>query len=119
MPEQAAKVEALLDKPSQNYQVADMVFAEMVWVLQGPVYGYPRQHIAGNIRSILAIPQINCNRSMLEKALDLYVAHPNISFTDACLSVYAELNNATPLITYDKKLAGSLPKTVKALNHPS
>ena len=35
VPLQTAKVEALFDDTSQKYTVADLVFAEVVWVLQG------------------------------------------------------------------------------------
>jgi predicted nucleic-acid-binding protein len=115
IPKQTAAVESLLVDTSQKFAVADMVFAEMVWVLQGGVYGYDRQRVATNLQSILAIKHINCNRTMLEKAIPLYVSHPKISFIDTCLSVYAELNDATPLLTFDKKLVSALPKTTTIL----
>ncbi len=86
-----------------------MVFAEMVWVLQGEAFGYGRQQIADNLQSIMAIRHINCNRALLEKAIPLYVQHGTISFIDACLAVYSELNGAVPLLTFDKKLAAALP----------
>lgn len=115
VPKQTAIVEKLLADTSQKFAVADMVFAEIVWVLQGDSYGYDRERVAANILSILAITHIICNRVMLEKAVPLYVNYPKISFIDACLSVYAELNSATPLLTFDRKLAAVLPKTVVAL----
>lgn len=115
VPGQRTKVESLFEQPSGKYQVADMVFAEMVWILQGTTYSFSRQDITDKLRSVLAIPQINCNRPMLDKALDLYVNYPGISFIDACLSVYAELNDAVPLLTFDKKLASALPKTAAVL----
>lgn len=115
IPRQAAVVEALLTDTSKKFAVADMVFAEMVWVLQSGIYGYDRQHIATNLQSILAIKQINCNRVMLERVIPLYVDHQKISFIDAYLSVYAELNHATPLLTFDKKLVSALPKTTASL----
>jgi predicted nucleic-acid-binding protein len=116
IPKQTAAVEALLTDTSQKFSVADMVFTEMVWALQGGVYGYDRQRIATNLRSIIAIKHINCNRTMLEKAIPQYVSHSKISFIDACLSVYAELNGATPLLTFDKKLATALPQAVQTLS---
>ena len=115
IPQQSSVVEELLASAAQKYAVADMVFAEIVWVLQGRVYGYDRPRIAANLESIIAIRNINCNRVMLEKAIPLYVSHSKISFIDACLSVYAELNEATPLLTFDKKLVAALPKTVSKL----
>jgi predicted nucleic-acid-binding protein len=115
VPKQATAVEELLTNPSQRFAVADMVFAEIVWVLQGTAYGYDRPRIAANLESISAIRNISCNRAMLGKAIPLYLSHPKISFIDACLSVYAELNEATPLLTFDKKLVAALPKTVAQL----
>lgn len=115
IPKQTNIVEALLTDKSQKFAVADMVFAEVVWVLQGGVYSYDRQRIAINLQSILAIHQINCNRIMLEKALQLYISHTKISFIDACLATYAELNDATPLLTFDKNLATALPSIVSAV----
>ena len=115
IPKQTTVIETLLADTSQRFTVADMVFAEIVWVLQGRSYGYDRERIATNIQSILAIRHIYCNREMLEKAVPLYVSHAKISFIDACMSVYAELNNATPLLTFDKKLVSVLPKTTAVL----
>ena len=115
IPQQTSVVERLLANTSQKFAVADMVFAEIVWVLQGRVYGYDRQHIAANLKSIIAITNINCNRKMLEKAIPLYVSRAKISFIDACLSVYADLNEAAPLLTFDRKLVEALPKNVTQL----
>jgi len=115
VPRQTAAVEALFDDASQKFAVADMVFAEMVWVLQGGIYNYDRQRIATNLQTIIDIRQINCNRAMLTRALPLYVSHEKISFIDACLTIYAELNGATPLLTFDKKLVSSLPETASIL----
>ena len=115
VPKQTAAVEDLLINSSQKFAVADMVFAEIVWVLQGSLYRYDRQQIADNVSSILNIKNLNCNKVMLEKAISLYVKHPKISFIDACLYVYAELNNSTPLLTFDKNLASALPNAIPIL----
>ena len=115
VPLQTAKVEALFDDTSQKYTVADLVFAEVLLVLQGKPYMYGRSQIAEKVKAILAISQIDCNRVMLVKSLSLYISYPKISFIDACLAVYAELNDAKPLLTFDKKLATALPQTVVSL----
>lgn len=116
VPGQLDKANSLIDKASHNgLAVNDAVFFECVWILSGKMYGFEREHIARLLLQIIEIPQINCNNAMLEKALPLYAKHPAISFIDACLSVYAELDNAKPLLTFDKKLAASLPKNVTSL----
>ena len=116
VPVQLNKVNNLFDEASNGSLIAsDAVFFECVWVLSGKMFGFERGHIAKLLLQIADVPQIKCNNTMLEKALPLYVKHPTISFIDACLSVYAELDNAKPLLTFDKKLASSLPKNVVSL----
>jgi predicted nucleic acid-binding protein len=53
---------------------------------------------------ILRHPKVNCNRELLAKALPLYVEHPAISFADACLAAYAELQGVQ-ILTFAKKLS--------------
>lgn len=116
VPDQLDKVNTLIDGAGQNsLVVADAVFYECVWILSGKMYGFDRELIAKLLLQVADIPQINCNRAMLEKALPLYASHTKISFIDACLSVYAELNDAKPLLTFDKRLALALPQTITRL----
>jgi predicted nucleic-acid-binding protein len=116
VPDQLRKVVDLIDNSkSRSLQIADAVFFECVWILSGKMYNFERELIGKLLLQIADIPQINCNRVMLEEAVPLYVQHNNISFIDACLAVYAEINSATPLLTFDKKLAAALPKTVSTL----
>jgi predicted nucleic-acid-binding protein len=115
IPEQSMAVNTLFDEETQKYVVEDIVFAEIVWILQSVRYHYPRERVAANVQLILAIPQIVCNRAMLEKAIILYVKYPKLSYVDTCLVVYSELNNNKPLLSFDKKLVTALPKTVATL----
>lgn len=110
VPAQAAAVEKLLTGSAGQFAVADLAFAEMVWILSGSVYRQSRPEIVQNIQAIARLPQIHCNRVLLERALPLYLRHANLSFIDCCLSVHAELNKAVPLLTFDKNLAKKLPK---------
>lgn len=96
-----------------SFMVADAVFFEIVWILSGKTYRFERGLLAQALRRITDLPQINCNRRLLEKVLPIYEAHLQVSFLDSCLSVYAELNNAAPLLTFDKKLARALPDTIE------
>jgi predicted nucleic-acid-binding protein len=111
-PQQMDKIIALIDgSKSGSLAMADAVFIECVWILTAKMYGLDRELIGKLLLQVAGIPQINCNRAMLERAVPLYVNNPNISFVDACLAVYAELNDATPLLTFDKKLVRALPST--------
>ena len=116
VPEQLHKIVALIDdsKPG-SLGIADAVFFECVWILSGKQYNFERELIGKLLLQVADIPQVNCNRAMLEKAVPFYVKHKKISFIDACLAVYAELNGSMPLLTFDKKLAAALPKSVAIL----
>jgi predicted nucleic-acid-binding protein len=116
VPEQLEKIFALIEKSKPaEIAVADAVFFECVWILTGPGYKFGRELTAKLILGVAAIPQINANRTMLARATSAWVKHPAISFIDACLAAYAELNNAVPLLTFDRKLASALPETVAKL----
>jgi predicted nucleic-acid-binding protein len=116
VPEQLDKVVALIDssKP-KSLSVADAVFFECAWILSGNMYNFECTLIGKLLIQVTDIPQINCNRAMLLNAVPLYVANRQISLMDACLAVYAELNGAAPLLTFDKKLVSALPKTTTIL----
>lgn len=116
VPSQVNKIINLIDHAGpESLAVPDVVFFECAWILAGSLYQFDRSLIGKLILTIADIPQINCNRAMLERAVPLYIKHASISFIDACLVTYAELNSATPLVTFDKKLAKALPKMVKVL----
>lgn len=74
------------------------------------MYEFDRALIDKLLLQVARMPQISCNRALVELALPLYVQHPSISFIDACLGVYAVLNRATPLLTFDKNLTKALPQ---------
>lgn len=87
--------------------LADLTIVESVFVL-AKHYQLPRPAIAQFFRAVFRDAKFHCNRPLFDKAFRLYTEHPALSFEDCCLSVYAELNKATPLLTFDKKLAAQL-----------
>ncbi len=115
-PRQTEQIITMIDqaKPG-SIMMADAVFFEVVWVLSGEFYRLDRPIIAKLLHQITGIPQINCNRNLIEQAIPLYLKHSGISFIDACLASYAQLNHATPLLTLDKRLISALPKMVSHL----
>ncbi len=114
--DQTEKIAALVDRAKPgSLMVADAVFFECAWILAGKLYKFDRTLIGEFLLQIADIPQISCNRSLLERVVPLYTKTSNISFIDACLAIYAELNNSAPLLTFDKKLAKALPKSVTVL----
>jgi Predicted nucleic-acid-binding protein, contains PIN domain len=103
-PAQRKKVVKLLSCPNVTYHVADLAISETVYVLSTAT-ACTRQEIASLIQQILNQPNINCNRALFFDAMQLYLFHPKLSFNDCCLAIYAKLNQAEPLWTFDKKLA--------------
>ena len=116
VPEQLDKVLNLIDSSKSNsLMLEDAVLFECVWIMSCKMYRFDRQLVGKLLLGLTSIPQIICNKAMLEKAIPLYVSHKKISFVDACLTAYAELNNAMPLITFDRNLAETAPKIVTEL----
>lgn len=107
IPEQRQKVVDLLASTNEQFAVADAVFIELIFVL-ALFYDYSRPAIVETVQNFASVEQIACNREMLANALANYEAHPSLSFEDCALVAYAELDNAIPLYTFDKKLAGQL-----------
>lgn len=104
IPRQHEAVKALLAKTSDQFAVADIAIIELVFVLERH-YGFSRLQAKEAIIGFMQLKEVNCNRTLFEKALSLYLNHPALLFEDCCLSIYATLNEAEPLWTFDKKLA--------------
>ena len=110
-PVQSPQITDMIERSGPNsFGVADVIIFECVWILQGPAYQFDRDLIADLLARFIHIDQINCNRTLFERVLPLFVKHPAVSFIDLALAVYADLNNALPLLTYDKKLVRQLPQ---------
>src|SRR5215471_531567 len=108
IPDQHTAVEKLLQKSSGQLAVADTAIIEVVFVLERH-YAFMRSVISEAIEGLMSLAEINCNRTLFEKALPLFVGHPSLSFEDCCLASYADLNGAKPLWTFDQKLAKQAP----------
>ena len=106
IPAQARAAEKLINS-GVTLHVADAAVNEVVYVLEKGL-GFPRKRVAVSIRSILAAPNISCNRNLYEVVLPIYVTYHNLSIVDCYLVVRADRNNFTPLYTFDKKLASQL-----------
>lgn len=104
IPAQHSAVVGLIQKAKGQFAVADTAVIETVFVL-GRNYSFSRTAIAEAVEGLISLPEINCNRALFEKVLPLFIKNPGLSFEDCCLVVYARLNNAEPLWTFDRKLA--------------
>ena len=104
IPEQHTAVLSLIEKSSASLSVADIAIVEVVFALER-YYRFSRSQVVEAIDGLSSLPAINCNRALFDKALPSFALHPNLSFEDCCLVAYAELQDAAPLWTFDKKLA--------------
>jgi predicted nucleic-acid-binding protein len=98
----------LFQNASGQFAIADTAIIETVFVLERN-YTFTRAAITETIEGLMSLAEINCNRPLFLKALPLFVKYPALSFEDCCLAVYAELNDAMPLWTFDQKLAKQAP----------
>lgn len=106
VPEQTQLVDQLFST-GEKFHIADLVFIEVAYVLEG-VYEMSKTRVAENIRLIISNASFICNRKLFDMALPSYVKHSKLSFADCCLVASAELNEAVPLLTFDRKLARQL-----------
>jgi predicted nucleic-acid-binding protein len=108
VPDQHAAAVALLDSAAAPFVVSDVAVIEVVFALCRH-YEFSRGAAAEAIEGLMSLTQIESNRALFMRALPLFAEHPKLSFEDCCLVSYAELCNAQPLWTFDKKLAGQAP----------
>jgi predicted nucleic-acid-binding protein len=106
--EQHTAIKELLNQTTNQFAVADTAIIELVFVLDR-YYGFSRLQTIEAVEGLMKLKEINCNRVLFDRAMPLYVKHSGLSFEDCCLSVYALLNDAEPLWTFDKKLANQAP----------
>lgn len=102
VPKQCIKIADMFMRQNVTYDVADLAVTEAVYVLQKK---YTRGEIVDKLRQVLSLPDLNVNFTLFERVFPMYLEHPKLSFNDCCLAVYAQLNGAEPLWTFDRALA--------------
>lgn len=88
---------------THEFNVNELAVNEAEYVLS-KVYELPRNIVAANIYAICSTDNIRTNRTLWNKVLPVYVEHPALSFVDICLMFNAQIEQASPLYTSDKKL---------------
>ena len=106
--DQTARARALLADPATTFSVSLLAIAEFVYVLVAH-YGRSRAQAGIVTRWLLAIDSLDCQRNVALAALDAYETHPKLSFEDCLLAEDARASRATPLWTFDAKLASQHP----------
>jgi predicted nucleic-acid-binding protein len=104
-PAQLKRIRKLFSNMKKIFVFEDSAMMEVVYVLSGKIYNFDREQISRDIKNVMLIPNLVCNKGILEDALDLYVTHPKLSFVDCYLTASTNLSGETPLWTLDHKLA--------------
>lgn len=86
-----------------NLRVSDLVIAEIVYILEAK--GFRRSEVVETLEPLLAQNNLYITRSVVSPALEMYEKHSSVSFVDAMLVFDTSQSYATPLYTFDKKLA--------------
>ncbi len=111
--ERTKRIDTLLSA-SSKLQVPDVIIVELTFALE-KFYELPRDVVAENTAKVIDEPVFNCNRTLFSRALLDYSNHPALSFVDCCLIHYAELQNALPVWTFDKKLVNQSGGRAKSI----
>ncbi len=88
---------------AQELHIPDVVVVELAFALE-KFYELPRPLVVDNLSKVIDEAAFNCNRTLFRRAISEYASRPAWSFLDSCLLNYAELQNALPVYTFDKKL---------------
>ena len=110
IPDQRKKVASLLNTPGAIYRLEFMAIAEIVYIME-KLYQCTRAETIDQLNFFLAQydGHISYDHHLTGKVFPFYLSHPKLSFDDCYLAALAELNNSTPLYTFDKKLANQHP----------
>ncbi len=114
IPAQSAAVTAMLSDTQNIYVVTDLAIVEVEYALRS-YYGFDRQQVNNTLGALLQHPSIKTNLTLMKKVFTLYVAHPQLAFTDCCLAVHAEVDSAKPLWTFEQKLAKQSADTTRLI----
>ena len=93
-----------------TFVISDLAISESIYVLE-TIYKKSRAEISDLFLFFLGRydSKIQYNHDLTVAVFPFYLKHPKLSFNDCCLATLAELNNAEPLFTFDKKLAAQHP----------
>ncbi|HWD61639.1 MAG TPA: PIN domain-containing protein [Humibacter sp.] len=106
VPPQSALAEGLIAS-GVRLRVEDAALIESVYVLES-VMSASRETIRDAVRLIISTGSLDLDRSLWSELADVYVEHPKLSVADLYLALRARENGATPLLTFDRKLASQL-----------
>lgn len=97
----------------QELRLADLVLAEVVYVLES-YYKVPRPQVAESARAIVAFPAIRVDDSaLLLRSIEVYETH-RLDFADAYLIAAAERSGVGVVASFDKGIdrAGTIQRLI-------
>lgn len=101
-PKQADKVERLLKNPSEVLILTDVVTAEVIYVLQSN-YKFSKDQTVDKLYKLIQNSNLICHKELIFNTLFTYLNY-NISFIDAYLTAYVELNRLEGIYSFDEGL---------------
>jgi predicted nucleic acid-binding protein len=104
IPNQREAAKKLISNSKGIYVVSDLAIVEVGYILKAN-YNFSRKQILDTLGSFLLHPAIKSNLTLMQRAFQMYILNPKLSFTDCCLATRAEFDGASPLWTFDQKLA--------------
>ena len=113
LPEQSDLALDLVERDGL-FHVSDVAIIEVVFALER-YYEISRIEINKIVSAIIGNSKLILNRELFINCMQIYVKHPKLSIEDCCLAIYAKLNNAKPLWTFDKKLGLQVSDLCKLL----
>ncbi len=99
-PKKAEAVEKLL-KSGKPLFIPDLVFAEIVWVLQS-FYEVPREIIYARLKSVVGFKNIDCDKILLTQSLENFINNPHLSFVDCYLTALIQTGKGKILYSFDR-----------------
>lgn len=108
IPEQTKSARKLIRAAPRRFYVSDVAIAEFAFVLMRH-YKLSRGQIAEMIEGLLSIRELDCNRELAARTIELFREHRSLSFEDCYFAASADYMNAAPLWTFDKDLAKKSP----------
>jgi len=105
---QTAQACELLAETDRVLSVSLVAVAECMHVLIRH-YGLSRPDAGNVLRWVLAFESVACQDEVVLPALAMFEAHPKLSFEDCLMAEQASTSGATPLWTFDTKLAKQHP----------
>jgi len=105
---QTVLARGLLASADRTFQVSLIVLAEFVHVLTTH-YGLSRAQVSAVVDWVSGLESLDYPRDLVAAGLAAYRSHPKLSFEDCLLAEEAMAAGATPLWTFDAKLARQHP----------